>query len=79
MLDKRNYELEYIKNLQDRYKRDPGLIERILYAFGLLEALQQSGMPFCFKGGNEPYVIAGTSNEIVNGYRYYCTAGNGCR
>jgi predicted nucleotidyltransferase component of viral defense system len=51
MLDKRNYELEYIKNLQDRYKRDPGLIERILYAFGLLEALQQSGMPFCFKGG----------------------------
>lgn len=51
MLDIKNYELEYIKNLQDRYKRDPGLIERVLYAFGLLEALQQSGMPFCFKGG----------------------------
>lgn len=32
-------------------KRDPVLLERAVYAFGLLEALARVGMPFIFKGG----------------------------
>lgn len=51
MLDKRIYELEYMRELQGKYKKDPALLERVLYAFGLLEALKVSGLPFVFKGG----------------------------
>ena len=51
MIDKKNYDLDYIRELQVRYKTDPGLLERVLYAFGLLEALVKVGMKFTFKGG----------------------------
>ncbi|MBR3761464.1 MAG: nucleotidyl transferase AbiEii/AbiGii toxin family protein [Lachnospiraceae bacterium] len=51
MLDKRNYELGYVRSLQEKYKKDPALLERVLYAFSLLEALKISGLPFVFKGG----------------------------
>lgn len=50
MIDKKTYEIDYIRELQAKYNSDPGLIERALYAFGLLEALRSVGMPFCFKG-----------------------------
>ena len=40
MIDKRVYELDYIRGLQQKYASDPGLIERALYAFGLLEAIK---------------------------------------
>ena len=51
MIDKKVYDLDYIRELQARYKTDPGLLERVLYAFGLLEALVKVGMKFTFKGG----------------------------
>jgi len=51
MLDKINYEMEYIRKIQKESHRDPILIERVLYAFGLLEAIKRVGMPFVFKGG----------------------------
>ncbi len=57
MIDKRVYELDYIRELQKKYGSDPGLIERALYAFGLLEAIQSVGMPFCFKGGTSLMLI----------------------
>ena len=51
MIDKKIYDLDFIRQLQARYKTDPGLLERVLYAFGLLEALVKVGMKFTFKGG----------------------------
>lgn len=48
MIDKKIYDLDYIRELQARYKTDPGLLERVLYAFGLLEALVKVGMKFTF-------------------------------
>lgn len=51
MLNTRNFELEYLRELQRKYRKDPALLERVLYAFGLLEALVQVGLPFVFKGG----------------------------
>jgi hypothetical protein len=57
MIDKAVYEIEYIRDLQRRYSSDPGLIERALYAFGLLEAIKSVGMPFCFKGGTSLMLI----------------------
>jgi hypothetical protein len=44
MIDKKIYDLDYIRELQARYKTDPGLLERVLYAFGLLEALVKVGI-----------------------------------
>lgn len=57
MIDKRVYEIDYIRELQKKYASDPGLIERALHAFGLLEAIKSVGMPFCFKGGTSLMLI----------------------
>lgn len=51
MLSQEIYKLEYIIKLQNQYRKDPNLLERVMFAFGLLEALIQVGMPFIFKGG----------------------------
>ena len=51
MIIRDNYSEQHIRELQAASKGDPGLIERTLYAFGLLEALVQVGMSFTFKGG----------------------------
>jgi predicted nucleotidyltransferase component of viral defense system len=57
MLSKEIYKLDYIKRLQSKYKKDPGLLERVMYAFGLLEALSIVGMNFIFKGGTSLLLI----------------------
>ncbi len=51
MLLKENFNEEHIRELQKNSKRDPLLLERAVYAFGLLEALARVGLPFIFKGG----------------------------
>ena len=51
MIIKENYGIEHIQMLQNNYKKDPSLLERVLYAFGLLEAITRVGMPYVFKGG----------------------------
>ena len=51
MISRENYKEAHIRELQASSKGDPGIIERTLYAFGLLEALRQVGMDFIFKGG----------------------------
>lgn len=43
---------EYIREKQSISKRDPILLERVIYAFGLLEALKRVNLPFIFKGGS---------------------------
>lgn len=51
MLRQDNFAEEHIRELQKNSHRDPVLLERAVYAFGLLEALTRVGMPFIFKGG----------------------------
>jgi len=51
MLSRTNFTEQYIRQLQEVSRRDPILLERTVYAFGLLEALRRVGMPFIFKGG----------------------------
>jgi hypothetical protein len=46
-----NFSEEHIRKLQKISRRDPILLERTVYAFGLLEAITRVGMPFIFKGG----------------------------
>ena len=52
MIIRENYEEEHIRELQNQSRKDPQLIERSLYALGLLEALKQTGLKFIFKGGS---------------------------
>lgn len=51
MLTKENFSKEHITELQRESGSDPALLERVLYAFGLLEAISRVGLPFTFKGG----------------------------
>lgn len=51
MLSRQMYTDEYIRELQSRTGNDPALLERVIYAFGLLEAIRRVDLPFCFKGG----------------------------
>lgn len=57
MLSKEMYTVEYIHDLNKRTGNDPSLLERVVYAFGLLEAIQRVGLPFCFKGGTALMVL----------------------
>ena len=51
MIKRETFEEAHIKELQQMSRRDPQLIERSLYALGLLEALSVVGRDFIFKGG----------------------------
>lgn len=51
MLKKDNFTKENIYRLRELSGNDPSMIEKAVYAFGLLEALVKVGMPFIFKGG----------------------------
>lgn len=52
MIIRENFGEEHIRELQGKSRMDPQLIERALYALGLLESLAQTGMSFIFKGGS---------------------------
>ena len=51
MINTETFTEEHIRNIQKSTKRDPALIERTIFALGLLEALVRSELPFTFKGG----------------------------
>ena len=51
MLSKKIYTQKYISEMRERTGSDPLMIERMLLAFGLLEAIKIVDMPFVFKGG----------------------------
>lgn len=57
MITKETYTIEYVNALREKYKKDPALLERVLFAFGLLEAITRVGMPFIFKGGTSLMLI----------------------
>ena len=52
MIDKKVYTKTYIDDLVKKYKADPQIIERAVFALGLLEALVVVGTTFIFKGGS---------------------------
>ncbi|MCF0133903.1 MAG: nucleotidyl transferase AbiEii/AbiGii toxin family protein [Blautia sp.] len=51
MLTKDNFTLEHVLELKKNRTVDSFILERCIYAFGLLEALCRVKMPFIFKGG----------------------------
>ncbi len=51
MLSREMYTEKYIHELHEKTGSDPALLERVIYAFSLLEAIQRVDLPFYFKGG----------------------------
>lgn len=51
MINKEVYTKAYITEINKKYRADPQIIERTVFAFGLLQALVKSGADFIFKGG----------------------------
>lgn len=51
MIKRENFTMGHMQNIKQNRKIDPFLLERTVYALGLLESLVQVGMPFIFKGG----------------------------
>lgn len=51
MINKESFNEKHIRSIQEQSHRDPILIEKVIFAFGLLEALVRVQLPFIFKGG----------------------------
>ncbi|MCH5249898.1 MAG: nucleotidyl transferase AbiEii/AbiGii toxin family protein [Lachnospiraceae bacterium] len=51
MLMQETFEINHINTLREHINSDPAILERTIYAFGLLESLVRVNMPFIFKGG----------------------------
>ncbi len=50
MLLPNNYTAEHLCELRDKTGADPSILERTVFAFGLLEAIRKVGLPFVFLG-----------------------------
>lgn len=57
MLLRDNYTAEHIAKLRKESGADPSILERTVFAFGLLEAIRSVDMPFIFKGGTSLLVL----------------------
>jgi len=52
MISPETFSADHIRRIQKQSRRDPALIERSIFALGLLEAIVRTGLPFVFKGGS---------------------------
>ena len=57
MLKHENYTSEHIAALRASTGADPSILERTVFAFGLLEAIRHVELPFIFKGGTSLLVL----------------------
>lgn len=57
MLLHENYTAEHILRLREETGADPSILERTVFAFGLLEAIRSVDMPFIFKGGTSLLIM----------------------
>lgn len=52
-----NYSESHINDLRTKTGADPSILERTVFAFGLLEAIRTAGLPFIFKGGTSLLIL----------------------
>lgn len=57
MLARENFTINHINKVKDNRKVDPAILERSIFALGLLEALVKVKMPFIFKGGTSMMLL----------------------
>jgi len=52
MISEKTFGIEHVRSIKANYPHlDQFIIERMIFAFGLLEALVKVNLPFIFKGG----------------------------
>ena len=65
MLLKRNYEISHLQEVVSLYpKVDELQLQTMLFAFGLLQALVDSGLTFCFKGGTSLLLLLESPKRV---------------
>lgn len=64
MIDAASYEREHIEGLRDGRKVDVQILERSIYALGLLEALVRVGAPITFKGGSSLMLLLDSPRRL---------------
>jgi len=64
MLPKELFTAEYIQKMRKDTGSDPALIERMVFSFGMLEALSSVGLPFIFKGGTALLLLLSTPYRV---------------
>ena len=57
MLSRENYTELHINDLHAETGADPSILERTIFAFGLLEAIRTVNLPFVFKGGTALLIL----------------------
>lgn len=67
MIARKSFSEEHIRNIQKQIKGDPGLIERTIFALGLLEALERTGLDFIFKGGSSLLLLLPAPKRLSTG------------
>lgn len=51
MIDVNTLSADWIAEKRKKYRKDPSLMESMIYALYLLEQVKQTGLEFIFKGG----------------------------
>lgn len=68
--------LEWIEKASaDNHASNPILVEKVIRAFSLLEALARSGCPFIFKGGSSLMLHFGSSRRLSIDIDIICPPG----
>ena len=64
MIQKETYLLDNIQRIKDKYNLDPELIQRAIFALGLVETLVAVGAEFIFKGGSSLMILNETPKRL---------------
>ena len=64
MIQKETYLLDNIQRIKDKYNLDPELIQRAIFALGLVETLVVVGTEFIFKGGSSLMILNETPKRL---------------
>ena len=64
MIDRKTFTKEHLLYLLGKYKTDPQLLERAVFALGLVEALSIVSKDFCFKGGSSLMILTANPRRL---------------
>ena len=64
MIIKDTFSKDHLTLIRNRLQMDPFIVERSIFALGLLEALVQSGLKFVFKGGTSLMLLFNTPRRL---------------
>lgn len=64
MISKESFSKEHILSVWKETGSDPSILQRTIFAFGLLEALYKTGLSFIFKGGTCLIILLDTPRRL---------------